>query len=164
MTDASFSTVKDVVIFALAIYGAGLSTFNLIQAVRKDRRRVSVRVSTAMPTYGDTLGRCFAKIEAVNVGHRPVTIASLSLELPSGARLLSFGSNQLPGFPDTRLPAVLADVQTAHATISYADIAGDLVGAGHAGKTPLTPYCEDTVGTVYRGKVWLADPAEIAGM
>jgi hypothetical protein len=164
MTEGSFPTVKDLVIFLLAIYGAGLSTFNLIQAVRKDRRRVSVRYSTVMPTYGGTVGRCFAKVEAVNVGHRPVTITSLSFELPSGAKLVSFDSDQLPGFPDTRLPAVLSDGQTAHATISYADIAGALVSAGRTGKTRLTPYCEDTVGKVYRGEAWLADPAELARM
>jgi hypothetical protein len=159
-----FSNVKDVVIFLLAIYGAGLSTFNLIQAVRKERRTISVRYSTVIPTYGSTLGRCFAKVEAVNAGHRPVTIKTLALELQSGAKLFSFQSDQLPGMPDTRLPAVLSDGATAHLFVPYADIAGALVNAGCAGKTPLRPYCEDTVGNEYRGDVWLADPAELARM
>jgi hypothetical protein len=164
MTAGSFYNVKDLVIFLLAIYGACLSTFNLIQAARKDRRRVSVRYSTVMPTYGGTLGRCFAKVEAVNVGHRPVTITTLTFELKSGAKLLSFSPDRLAGFPDTRLPTVLSDGQPAHATIPYADIADALVSAGFTGKTPLTPYCEDTVGNVYRGEAWLADPAELARM
>lgn len=158
-----FSTFKDLVIFALAIYGAGLSTFNLIQAVRKEHRRISVRTLTIMPTYGGTLGRCFMKVEAVNVGHRPVTIDVLTFEL-RGTKLFSFGSDQIPGFPNTRLPAVLADGQTAHAIFAYVDIADALIAAGHTGKASLTPYCEDTVGNVYRGKPWQVDPAEIAQM
>ena len=164
MSEGLFSSVKDVVIFVLAIYGAVLSTFNLTQAVRKERRRVSVRHSTVMPTYGSTLGRCYVKIEAVNVGHRPVTIKTLTLELESGAKLFPFQSDQLPGLPDTRLPAVLSDGQTAHLMIPYAEIASALVSAGCAGKTPLTPYCEDTIGNTYRGEVWQADPAELARM
>lgn len=159
-----FSTVKDVVIFLLAIYGAGLSTFNLIQAVRKERRRISVGYSTVMPTYGGTLGRCFAKVEAVNVGHRPVTVKTLTFELHSGTKLFSFQSEQVPGFPDTRLPTVLADGQTAHALFPHADIAAGLISAGFTGKARLTPYCEDTVGNVYRGEAWEVDPAEIARM
>jgi hypothetical protein len=44
------------------------------------------------------------------------------------------------------------------------DIAAGLISAGFTGKARLTPYCEDTVGTVYRGEPWEVDPTEIARM
>jgi hypothetical protein len=49
------------VLSAVALYGAIVSTFNYVQAARKDRRDVFVQATTAIPTYGNTLGNCLAK-------------------------------------------------------------------------------------------------------
>jgi hypothetical protein len=91
------SVLKDILLSMLALYGAVLSTFNYTQSVRKERRSVVVSLSTAMPTYGAIVGDCFAKIEAINAGHRPVTISTLALEVPEGQRLFSTGSGGAPG-------------------------------------------------------------------
>jgi hypothetical protein len=159
-----YASLKDIVLFALAIYGAGLSTFNLIQSLRRERRQILVRVSTVMPEIGGRLGQCFAKVEAVNTGHRPVTVTNLTLELSSGTRLLSLQFDRLPVFPDTRLPAVINDGQAAHVLIPYAEIGAALLQAGVREKTRLVPLCEDSVGHIHRGEPWELDPAEIARM
>jgi hypothetical protein len=155
-----FPVVRDVVLFLIAIYGAALSTFNWRQAAKKDRREITVSASTAMQTYGDQLGAPYAKLEAVNTGHRVVTVKTLTFETPTGARLAPMLADRFPGMPDTRLPASLSDGQSAHILLRYSDIAEALIGNGQAEKIKLTPVCVDSAGNVYRGKAWDVDPRE----
>jgi hypothetical protein len=158
------SVLKDVLLSVVALYGAVLSTFNYTQSVRKERRSVVVSLSTAMPTYGATVGDCFAKIEAINAGHRSVTISTLALEFPEGQRLFSTGSVGAPGVSDTQLPISLADGQSAQMFFSYKDIGNTLVSHGRTQKIKLTPICIDSFGTVYKGKLWDVDPREFQRM
>ena len=161
----TFPTIKDVVLFGLAIYGALLSTFNWRQAAQKNKRSINVSISTAMPTYANgTIGQCFAKVEAVNDGHRTVTVSTLTLELESGGRFFPTTSNAFPGIPDSPLPAILSDGQTAHLFLSYQQIADALINNGHRQKTKVRPVCVDTVGGVYKGKPWEVDPVEFSRM
>jgi hypothetical protein len=159
----NWSIAKDVLLALLGLYGAVLSTVNYIQSVRKERRALVVTVSTAMPTYGSTLGDCFAKIEAINPGHRAVTASTLCLELAGGQRLFSMGS-ALPGISDTQLPVSLSDGQSAHLFMSYKDIGNALMSRGHTQKTKLTPICVDSLGNVYKGEPWNVDPHEFLRM
>ena len=158
------SVLKDILLSMLALYGAVLSTFNYTQSVRKERRSVVVSLSTAMPTYGAIVGDCFAKIEAINAGHRPVTISTLALEVPEGQRLFSTGSGGAPGMSDTQLPISLADGQSAQVFFSYKAIGDTLVRYGCTQKIKLTPICEDSFGTVYKGKLWEVDPQQLVRM
>lgn len=155
-----FPVARDVVLFVIAIYGAVLSTFNWRQAVKKDRREITVSASTAMPTYGDQLGPPYAKLEAVNTGHRVVTVKTLTFETASGARLAPMLTDRFPGMPDTKLPASLSDGQSAHLLLPYSDVAEALMGNGQTGKTKLTPVCVDSADNVYRGEPWEVDPQE----
>jgi hypothetical protein len=160
-----WSFIKDAVLFCIAIYGAALSTFNWRQAVRKDRREITVQTSTAMPTYHNGgLGPPFAKIEAINTGHRLVTVKTITFELPTGGRMFPMTAGGFAGMPDTRLPATLTDGQSAFMMMSYADIGDALIGNGKTGKVKLTPVCIDSADTVYRGKPWEVDPHEFLRM
>lgn len=156
---------KDVALFALAIYGAALSTFNWRQAVRKDKRAVSVKLSTTIPAYDNgSLGPCFAKLEVTNVGHRPVTISTMALELPGGARIFCTAPNAYPGISDTRLPATLSDGASASIHFAYQDISAALANSGRTGKIKVVPACEDSSGTYHRGKHWEVDTEQFARM
>jgi hypothetical protein len=155
-----WATVKDGVLFVIAIYGAALSTFNWRQAVKKDQRQITISASTAMPTYGSQLGSPYAKLEAINTGHRVVTVKTISFELPTGGRLFPMAPTSIPGMADTPLPASLSDGQTAFLMMSYEEIGNALIQSGRTGKTKLTPVCVDTADNVYRGEPWTVDPQE----
>jgi hypothetical protein len=47
---------KDAITLALAVYGAGLSNYNIFQALQRDRKRVKVTMNTAMYVFGGDLG------------------------------------------------------------------------------------------------------------
>lgn len=160
-----FPATRDVVLFVLAVYGAVLSTFNWRQAARRDRRSVAVKVSSTFVTYDDgSIGNCFAKVEAVNTGHRVVTISTLTLELDRGRRMFTMQPDSLPGMPDTRLPATLSDGESAHMLIAYRQIGEVLLRDGAKLEVEVTPICQDTVGNVYRGEPWKVNPAEFLRM
>lgn len=160
----TFGLVKDVILFALALYGAALSTFNFRQAVRKERRQIAVRFSTAMPTYGSQVGPAFAVLEATNIGQRSVTVHTLVLELEGGARLFPTVLDPFPGIPDTPLPITLGDGETARRYMPYQDIGSALLQLTPDGKAKVTPVCEDSAGGVHRGKAVEFDPAEWSRM
>lgn len=156
----NWAAIRDVVLFALAIYASLLSSLNFFQARRKDRRSVRVVASTVMPTYGPKVGPPYMKIEAVNDGHRTVTITVISLQLPNKSRLWSFMPTSIPAFPDTSLPAQLNEGDVAHKTIPYAAVGEALIRQGFGTKVRLTPVCEDTLGSHYYGEAWEIDPKE----
>jgi hypothetical protein len=143
--------VKDIFLAVIAVYGAGLSTFNYFQARSKDRRHVRVSTAMATPTDGAFAGQMFAKFEAVNAGHRPVTITHIALELPKNKRVFSQGEG-MPGLKDTPLPATLSDGQAARMTMPLYHIAEALMSNGYTGKTRITPICIDSLNNVYRGE------------
>jgi len=159
----SVGVAKDAVLSGVALYGAALSTFNYVQAARKDRRNVFVQATTAIPTYGNRLGNCLAKVEAINAGHRVVTVSNLAFELPGGKRLFQMGPG-ISGMEDSRPPTSLSDGEAAHWHISYRDIGDALLSHGHIEKTRLTPICIDSIGAVHKGKPWEVDPGEMARM
>lgn len=156
-----WDTAKDVGLFALGVYGAVLSSLNWWNANQRDKRRIRVKISTAMPTYTNgQVGAPFACIEAVNIGHRDVTITSLSLEI-GDKHLAPLSQNTFPGIADTVLPAVLKDGGTAQLFLAYAEIGHALVDIGLRSKTSVVPYCQDSSGEKYRGSPWEIDPVEM---
>ncbi len=155
-----YANLKDVVLFLLAIYAAILSTLNFVQARRKERRSIRVRMSTSLPAYGPELGPPHLTIEAVNDGHREVTVDTLTIELPDGGHLATFTPGGLPGYPDTPLPARLGEGDVARKLFSYGAVGRALLGRGISNKIAVTPVCKDTVGGQYRGAPWEVDPHE----
>ena len=160
----TFTITKEVVLFALSIYGAVLSTWNLISAFRKDRRAVRVTAGSKIPVFNGQTGATWAHIEATNIGQRPVTITMIALELESGGRLFNMQNASHPGMEDTPLPITLTDGQTARLHQAYADIGQALISKGLTGKSKITPICEDSAGGIHRGEVWDADPKELVRM
>lgn len=155
---------KEVVLFALAIYGAVLSTWNLIKAIRKDRRAVRVTAGSKIHVANGRTGATWAHIEATNIGQRPVTVTMIALELEGGGRLFNMLHTTNPGMEDTALPIALADGQTARLHQAYADIGQALMSKGLTGKSKITPICEDTAGGIHRGKAWHVDARELVRM
>jgi hypothetical protein len=159
-----WTATKDVVLFALALYGAILSTINWRHEARREARQVKLVMRTVMPTFGSRIGPPCAKVEAINVGHGSVMIDILTLELPSGARMFTGYGGDIAGLESTRMPASLNDGETAQYIVSYEDIGRALRSHGLGRGAKLTPVCVDTAGNVYRGKPWTVDPDEVLRM
>jgi len=149
-----FAAYKDVLLFILAIYGAVLSTFNFAQARRKEQRNIEFRVSLTRPTFGPQYDQPFARLEAINVGQRVVSIRALYFALQSVEKLNTPKNDKFIHETDSRLPAELADGQIAHVLIAYSTIANALVKIGRVEELMLVPVCEDTSGNIHRGKPW----------
>jgi hypothetical protein len=154
-----FSTVKEPVLFGLAIYAAGLSTWNLVQAIRRDRRNLGVKVSSVIPIFSNgPPGRVWAQIAVTNLGSRNVTVSSLAFELDDGKQLLSAQKDSgREGLEETPLPCTLRDGETANLYRSYYSIGHALVTHGLKGKTRITPVCKDSAGGVHKGEVWVIE-------
>ena len=150
---AWFPVLKDVVLFAIALWGAVLSTVTWVKNNRRDRRHLKVEASTGVARYGNgAIGPSFALIEVTNMGHRDVTVTSLAFELPNKKSRLVFTSiNAVPGVPDTTLPATLKDGQRARLAIPFVDLGEALRNHGME-KTALRPICKDSADGVHRGK------------
>ncbi|MBI5132085.1 MAG: hypothetical protein HZA66_21795 [Rhodopseudomonas palustris] len=160
-----FSTVKDVVLFVLAIYAAALSTWNLVQALRKDRRLVRVTAGTKVPVIGSELGSSWAHLQAINIGQRAVTISVLSFEVAPGKRIFNFRDDGRPdGMVDTPLPSTISDGQSVQAHFSYKDIGQAMISSGLRTPSRLVPVCEDSAGGIHRGEAWEVDPIEFLSM
>jgi hypothetical protein len=156
-----WASIKDAGLFALALYGAALSTFNLWQARKRDSRQVKVSMSTIMLTYTNgSVGRPHVQVEAVNVGHRPVSVTMITLERFDGTRIFNTAPSHDVGLANTRLPVSLSDGERAIWLMSYYDLGDCLLRHGSGSKENVTPICEDSTGQVYRGKPWEIDPRE----
>ena len=160
----NFAVVKDVVLFVLAIWGAGLSTYSFLVAKRKEKRSIQVKVSTVMLTYGSELGPPIAKLEAINIGQRVVTVSTLTFETPTKGRMFPLAENRYPGMSDTKLPVSLNDGQSAQMHISYHEIGEALVGNGKTGRIRIVPVCVDSTGGEHRGEPWDIDTNELIRM
>ncbi|CDX60231.1 conserved hypothetical protein [Mesorhizobium plurifarium] len=160
-----FSNVKDVVLFVLAIYGAALSTFNWRQAAKRDRRMVIAEMTTAMLTYTNgQLGPPIAQMTATNVGHRPVTITSMFVQLPAGTRLFPTRRSAFAELPDTSLPITLSDGASAKLHMTYQEIGEALIDSRQTGKVEIRFVCTDSAGGEYKSKPWQVDPQEFRTM
>ncbi|WP_202379409.1 hypothetical protein [Mesorhizobium sp. 131-2-5] len=128
----TWDLIKDVALFAVAIWGAVLSTIIWRQGSAKDSRLVKVQASTAMLTMTNgQLSPALAKITAVNVGQRIVTISLLAMELPDKRRLFAMRAGlNMPGMADTVLPTALSDGQSAHLYMLYREIGEALQSIG----------------------------------
>ena len=93
-----------------------------------------------------------------------MTVMLLTFEAPGGTRLQLFEQDEVPGKPDTTLPATLNEGQSAKMTVSYRDIAQALHNNDQVGVVNLTPICVDTAGAVYRGDPWEVNITQFALM
>jgi hypothetical protein len=144
---------KDIITFCIAVYGASLATFNQIQSILKDRRRITVAISPSFFTYADgSISSQMASIEVVNRGHRPAVVSAPALQMPNGKLVFFTDSDGFGNFP-TRLE----DGEKASISVKFRKLADALKGAGFSGKVTVRPSCKDTTNKRYWGKRWKFD-------
>lgn len=147
-----FNTLKDIGTFVIAAAGLGLSVFNFLKAQKKDKRQIEVTLGIAMAFVGndDATNTC-VMIKATNLGHRPVRVTLLAIELPKLERLVTLQLSYGPLMND-RLPVELTDGNSAAHYISHRQLNHELVLKGYQGKIKIRAICEDSASNIYRGK------------
>lgn len=144
---------KDFFTLAIAVWGAGLSTFNLVEGLRRERRRVRIIQTAAFYAYpGQGLGAPMMALEIVNHGHRPVVINAPQMRLPDGRHMALWNADSSHEFPKN-----LTDGESVTVRFYYAAVSDSLKDAGYRGTVRLRPTCTDTTGKRFFGKVWKFD-------
>ncbi|MFH1268994.1 MAG: hypothetical protein ABIK89_24980 [Planctomycetota bacterium] len=131
---------------AVALYGAGLSTFNTWSAWREKRRIVKVSVSYGFPvvtTPGD-LGPYSLFLTARNPSRRPTTLVGCGLQLPDGKTMPFLD----PG-PHLEFPLELTEGKAANALRPVQAIGRTLAETGYGGSTRVRGFFRDALGETH---------------
>ena len=127
----------------VALYGALLSTYNLISSRRDKRRRVKVELSV-----GVLQGTLVLLFEVSNPGHIAVTIQPPRLQLPKRGGTIVFPTPR----SDVQFPHDLSPGTKCTVWTSPAKLANQLKENGFSGKVNLVGFCKDAVGTTHKSK------------
>jgi hypothetical protein len=141
---------------AVALYGAILSTYNLIAARRDRAHRLKVSLKWGIAAPGPEPETMFI-LEANNPRGRPVTVTGCAISLPNGKSLViprPFGSVQLP--------CELAEGKNCTLLFPLRDVVRALVQEGFTGRVALRAEFRDALGNEYRSKAFKGDVGEWA--
>jgi hypothetical protein len=134
-------TVNETITLTIALWGAFLSTYNLLA----DRPRIKVK-RELLPIIADD-GTDPIKLRAINVGKPPVTLEMLRARRADRDQLLFAISDA----EQRKLPKKLDKGETLSICIDLNRIRDDLGADGLSGKVVLRPYFLDAVGKKYWG-------------
>jgi hypothetical protein len=90
-SEEAFQAVKELVIFGVALLGAGLGVLNYWRTVTRDR----VHLRVIPRSYITSLGESGICIEVVNVGYLPVTLTQIGFDLKAEKKILLEASRPL---------------------------------------------------------------------
>jgi hypothetical protein len=105
--------------------------------------------SGGYPTYGTEIGAPYLEVKAINAGRRPVTVSHLTIQTPNKKWLTQF--QRLVGLPETQLPAVLSDGETASAYFLAGELEEGLYEEGFRTPVKVFPLAQDSLGKIHRG-------------
>jgi hypothetical protein len=129
---------------AVALWGAGLSSFLAWRQIQRDRRRLQVRLSFGVAGVPGSEGRGIVSIDVANAGHRPVEVRQLYFLLPDGKQLVFLNMETTP-----KLPHKLDEGQSISGMVMALDFAHDLMRHELGGTLAIRAACRDGLGTVH---------------
>ncbi len=133
---------------AIALYGAGLSSYNAHTARKQVKRQINVTISYGCHTYTDgRLGEQMIFLTAANPGHRAVTLTSVGLRLPDGKSLVN-----VDDAGTARLPHHLTEGTTITQWMPLEGVKESLRRKGVYGRVKLFAYYGDAVGATHKSK------------
>ncbi|MGO9019660.1 MAG: hypothetical protein ACLQVJ_15060 [Syntrophobacteraceae bacterium] len=133
-----------IVTAAVAVYGAALSTYTLIQNRKEKRRQIRVKLSNGFLTSGPELSPAMLLIEATNPGNRTVILNTVGISLPD-KKTLAF---PIP-HSNVRFPHPLPEGNSCLVWTPLKELAQQLRQEGYSGKVKLVGFYRDQVGTQY---------------
>ena len=147
----AFQIGKDVVMGAVALYAATLSTFNWRQNLRRDRRELKVTFDLERSKFG--FGN-IAIIVVTNVGHRVVVVTRACVDLDDGEQIsvseYAYEDGPIESF---KLPCELKDGMSAKFYYSFNKLT-DLYFEKEIDTIRLRSVCVDSTGAEWRGEWW----------
>ncbi len=142
-----------IVTAVVAIYGAILSTYTLIQNRQEKQRRVSVKLSNGFLHYGnDGLSPAMLLLEATNPGDRTVILNTAGLSLPDGKTVAFLNPQSNVSFPHS-----LAEGNSCIVWTPLKELARQLRQEGYSGKVKLVGFFRDQLGRLYKSKAFIFD-------
>jgi len=137
-----------IVAATVALYGAVLSTINLLIARKERRRQVKVTFSQGLTALPGAPVLYHLSMEAANTGTRPVTLSAPFIRLPSGHSVFFpqwwFGSSEFP--------CNLADGQKCTANVELGWLIDAFQQQRLTGKVALVAVFKDAAGNEYLSK------------
>lgn len=130
------SNVFPYITAAVALYGAGLATYNTFTQRKEKKKRIKV---TLTPVMGNDFSPRM-KVEALNVGSKPVIIKKLGI-ITKDKKDHEYYINDIPWSDEIK---EITEGLAVSGTRLLADMESELIDA--------TPYCEDTLGKRYFGR------------
>lgn len=133
--------------FILGAYGAGLTTYNIVKANKEKSRRLSVKISYGIPTYGDRLGDQGILVTIANPGNRTVTVGSPCIKLPDDSSIVL-----LEPLGPYNFPLELLEGKNCMAYAGLDGVKQTLIEHGYTRKIKLKANVEDGAGKEYWSK------------
>lgn len=88
-----------VVTGVVAVYGALVSTWNVVTKHLETKHRIKVKMSLGFETFGPDLGPASVLVTALNTGQLAVTLVEAGLRLPNNQHTTHFSPSGTAHFP-----------------------------------------------------------------
>jgi len=133
----------------VAVYGAILSTVNIIANIRDKQPRLSVVWSNGLITYGSDVSPLMLFIEIANVSSKVVTINSINIKLPKGESVPIVNIINPRG---VSLPYTLEESKSCSTGIEIKELAKAIIQSGYSKKIKLHAIVSSGAGKTYKSK------------
>ena len=130
------------------LYGAALTTYNIVKSSKEKKRQLTVKMSGGWQTRGYEISDKFMLfIEVANPGQRDVTINIPSIGLPDGKNIFT----PIP-LTHVRFPYELKEGKSCSIWVEKEEIKSELIKHGYSGTVKLRAKVSDATGKVYKAR------------
>jgi hypothetical protein len=145
-----------IVTAVVAVYGAALSTYNMIITSNSKKRKIRVKISNGFIYTPLGIGEYMLFIEASNPGDRSVTMTQPGILLPNGSTVV-FLSTQT----NIQFPYLLEEGKSCKEGIEAKELANQMKQSGFSGKIKIKGFYRDALDNKYTSKSWKFDLNQI---
>lgn len=141
------SDTVEIVTISIAVYGAILSTYTILENRREKKPHIKVELNFAVPLMDARPVDPLLSFSIMNIGSRLVTVNSIGLILPR---------NQYYFFPyiegDITFPFGLGAGKSHHHWVDVAELAYRFKKEGYRGSIKLIGFYKDSLNNCYKSK------------
>jgi len=151
MEKIDWTIIGTIVAVAVALYGAALSTYNLIIKRKEGQRQVTVKLTWGVVGTREEPQTVFF-LEAANPGKRNVTLKGCCIQLPNKKELVMPGAQGTINFPHE-----LEEGKSCLVWFPVNEVARLLINEGYAGNVTIRAIDRDAVGGEYTSSPFSGD-------